>query len=189
MSPKQEQPAPSKKANTLTLVGGAILLLSFTTQNFLYDRWHSQKTDLETAMLDRGLIEKSVLLNEVLYFVSSVPDTEMTARVREAYISDAARKQAIAAGIPVMLSEAVTTQQKIDLANSLYSRARDVHDFDSFRANVQFINSKYDEYFKELNANYSSRNRMTGYARWVYLLLYLLGSLITLIGVRQEVPS
>jgi hypothetical protein len=30
---------------------------------------------------------------------------------------------------------------------------------------------------------------MTAYARWVYLSLYLFGSLITLMGVRQESPN
>lgn len=171
----------------MALIGGAVLLLSFITQNFFHDKWNSRMRELEIAMSDRSVIDKSVLLNEVLYFVAFAPENQTTGRVREAYIAEAARKLAISSEIPVMLSDAVTSEQKVQLVNALDSRARNVHDYESFVANVKYINTTYDSYFDEIVGNYRHLNKLSGYARWVYLSLYVLGSAIALVGVWQEI--
>ena len=75
--------------------------------------------ELESAMLDRAVVDKSVLLNEVLYFVASVPDNEMTHRMREAYISEAARKQGISSSIAVSLSDGISPEEKARLLKAL----------------------------------------------------------------------
>jgi hypothetical protein len=46
----------STRRKTFPLLGGAILLLSFSTQNFSHDRRNSQMKALETAMSDRALV-------------------------------------------------------------------------------------------------------------------------------------
>ena len=64
-----------------------------------------------------------------------------------------------------------------------------MHDYESFLANVKYLNSNYDTYFAELDSNYRSLSKKAEYSRWVYLLLYLLGTAITLIGIKKEIPS
>jgi hypothetical protein len=57
-----------KKGALLKLVGTAVLLLSFATQNFLYEKWNARSVELTSAMRDRSLIDKGALLNEVVRF-------------------------------------------------------------------------------------------------------------------------
>ena len=68
------------------------------------------------------MVDKSVLLNEVLYFVASVPDSGMTSKVRDAYISEAAREPVLSSTIPVSLMDSITTEQKTDILNTLNAR-------------------------------------------------------------------
>jgi hypothetical protein len=145
--------------------------------------------ELESAMTDRSIVDKSVLLNEVLYFVASMPDSEMTHSVREAYITEAARKQAISAGIAVSLSDAISKAEKTKLLNALNSQAGGVHDYESFLGNVKYVNTTYNAYFEELNTDYRSLIEKTEYSRWGYLFLYLFGTAVTLAGIKREIPN
>lgn len=54
------------------IAGGLLLAISFITQNFIYDSWNSKREALDRGVTDRAIIDKSVLLNEVLYFVSTI---------------------------------------------------------------------------------------------------------------------
>src|SRR6267154_1048542 len=140
-----KKPTPREKvARRLNIFGGMIILLSFVTQNFLYDRWDSRRSDLRTAIDERALVDKSVLLNEILYF------TAQTDQVRRFKINEAARKMAMSATMPVVYSDSLTTPEKTTLSNRLFAEATTVNDYASFLKFVQIVNDDYGGYSEEI---------------------------------------
>jgi len=45
MNHKKKIIDPKKKANRLKTIGGGLLLISFITQNFLYDYWNEKSSE------------------------------------------------------------------------------------------------------------------------------------------------
>jgi hypothetical protein len=176
-----------KSARTLKLIGGTVLLLSFITQNFFFDDWASRVSLLAEGMMDGAIIDKSVLLNEILYFTArSAPSDPDIASLREAYIREAARKLAISVNIPVISNETLQTREKVDLANRLMAQANSVADFPQFLKLVTTANETYAKYPLEVNAEVVQLNSRRKSARFIYLGLYLIGSLLLLVGIYKE---
>ena len=185
-APKVVGTGEEGKHRILKFIGSAVLLVSFVTQNFLYDRWNSKVALLEQGAVDRALIDKSVLLNEVLYFTAQ-PTSETTANdLKEAYIREAARKLAISSIIPITSSQAFQTQQKVNLSNALLSEARGVKDFPSFLALVKKVNDSYGRYSTEMTEEALRMNSRRALARYIYLALYVIGTLLLLAAVKKE---
>jgi hypothetical protein len=169
-----------KRAKVLKLIGSAILLSSFVTQNFLYDRWNSRATLLEKAGEDRSLIDKSVLLNEVLYFTASASAGHPTDDLKSAYIREAARKLALSSIIPVETAKDLTLQEKLDLSNGLLTDARGTNDYSSFLVLVSKINDSYGRYAQEIDTEYKKLLSERATARTIYLSLNITGTLFLL---------
>jgi hypothetical protein len=150
-----------RKATMLKVAGSAVLLFSFLTQNFLYDAWDARATLLEKGMVERGLIDKSVLLNEVLYFTAQPSSGTSVDDLKRFYIHEAARKLAYSSNFPVASDELLTTREKVDLSNALLSQANGVDDFPSFLALVRTANESYGKYAEEFNLEYNQANSET----------------------------
>ena len=163
-------------------------LASLCSQNFLYDRWDSSRSNLRLAISERAIVDKSVLLNEILYFVAELPNEYLsvqTSDVRRAKIREAARKVAISEMMPVAYSATLKTDQKTKLINELFARAKAVDDYDSFLRFVQGINDDYARYSEEVSQQDRCLGSIRDIARWSYLGLYLLGSGILLAGLKD----
>jgi len=174
-------------AKVLKLIGSAILLLSFATQNFFYDAWHSQADELRKGVLEQAVIDKSVLLNELLFFVAELPaDASKTEAVRRYKIREAARKVASSQSMPVSSISALTTGEKTDAINKLRASAAKVVDYDSFLSFLNFVNSEYGKYSDQFNEQRQQLERKQRTARWIYLVLYVLGSFVLILGIRYE---
>jgi len=175
-----------KLARRLKILGGMTILLSFVTQNFLYDRWDSRRSGLRTAIDERAIIDKGALLNEILYFTASLPQgtSDQTGEVRRSKINEAATKIAMSSMMPVVYSDSLTAEQKTTLANHLFAEARTVSDYDSFLKFTQIVNDGYGTYSREINEQDQRLGRIREIARWTYLGLYLLGSSILLVALR-----
>jgi hypothetical protein len=175
-----------RKSRALKIAGSAVLLISFVTQNFLYDRWTAREALLEQGGFDRSLIDKSVLLNEVLYFTAqSVPGANVQ-DLKEFYIHEAARKLAISSTMPVVSNEFLKTQEKVDLLNSLLQRAHGVSDFSSFLSLVKTANDSYGKYSQEMSMEAIQVGSKRAKARYIYLGFYILGALLLLAAIRKE---
>jgi len=175
-----------KLTRRLKIFGGMTILLSFVTQNFLYDRWDARRSDLRTAIDERAIIDKSVLLNEILYFTVSLPPgtSVQTGEVKHFKIHEAARKMAMSAVMPVAYSDSLTTHQKTTLTNKLFAEATNVSDYDSFVKFIQIVNNDYGRYSADVNEQLQRLGKIREIARWAYLGLYLLGSCALLIALR-----
>src|SRR5438045_1960844 len=57
-----------KRGAFLKLLGTAVLLGSFAAQNFFYETSNARSAELLSAMRDRQMIDKSALMQEVMYF-------------------------------------------------------------------------------------------------------------------------
>jgi hypothetical protein len=140
-----------RKRKMLKLVGSAVLLLSFMTQNFLYYRWNARLQLLDRGNVGQSLIDKSVLLNEVLYFTARPAPGATVDDLQKFYIHEAARNLAMSSTFPVLSREGLKTQERVDLSNSLLSEARGVSDFPSFVALIKRVNESYGQYSQEMS--------------------------------------
>lgn len=53
-----------QNAKLLELIGSSVLLCSFVVQNYLYDKWAGTASKLDSALVQRAIVDKSILLNE-----------------------------------------------------------------------------------------------------------------------------
>jgi len=180
--------AKKKRAKILKITGGAVLFLSFITQNYLYDIWNSRKQDLHLASVDAAIMNKGVLLNEILYFVSSLGKgslkPEEVEQIRWQKIREAARKIAMSNSIFVLVND-LDKQDKVNVANDLMARADAVKDYYSYSEFMGYFNSLDQKYFSTGVYSEDIREKRD-IARHVYLGLYILGSFLVLAGVKFE---
>lgn len=181
MRPRRKLPA------LLKLVGTAVLLLSFATQNFAYEVSNARTAELVSAMRDRQLIDKSALLQEVLYFAAI--NSKQTLEGVDA--SDLAASKASLAALKVAqsLSVAVNAAKVIPpgeaerVLNSLFARAAQVEDYNGLLDYFSYVEKNFGKHSMQLNVQYDlekSRRRM---ARRIYLLTYMLGAGLLLLGL------
>lgn len=171
------------------LIGGGILLLSFVTQTLLFDYFNAKSQAMDTAFLNQAVIDKSILLNENLYFTANLGgeglDSQTLKDLKQQYIHEAARKTALSHTIRLGAS-GMSNDDIVKYSNEFMSRASQVKDFAGFSELNRYIN-KFDVDHSLLNNEYvvevsSNRN----IARWAYLVFYLIGSGILLLGIRYE---
>ena len=178
-------------AKILKLIGSSILLLSFLTQNYFYDKWKSELEKLDAAGIEQSLMDKSGLLNQILFFTAKI-DTNSPA-INEA---DALKTQ--------FLRESVRKHlygQMIWLLANDYKKPEGISEIRSIMASAEKISS-YQDYLnciQQINAIESIENpqefinkrmRYTNLkrnARYLYLTSYIFGSLILLLGMFLEI--
>ncbi len=171
----------------LEIAGGALLLFSFVIQNYLYDNWNSRSNELESAMLSQAVVDKSVQLNEILYFVigqESDLDAAHKASLREGKIREAARKLFVSTTIPIAVSDLPLARKK-ELVVRLQQLYPLVHDYDSFLRYVQLVNAANTlrRSPADLRAEISGKRDM---ARAIFLATYILGAISVLFGVTLK---
>jgi hypothetical protein len=166
--------------------GSAILLVSFITQNFLYERWNARATQLEKGMVERAIIDKSVLLNEILYFTAQSSPGTSTDDLKSSYIHEAARKVAYSSKLPIDSDENLTTREKRNLSNSLLSQVQAVNDFPGFLALVKTVNESFGQYAQDMNLQSDRVSSKRALARNIYLAAYMVGAFLLLYAVRKE---
>jgi hypothetical protein len=191
--PKPQRDSKAEKNKLLSrrykLIGGGILLLSFITQTLLFDYFNAKSQAMDTAFLNQAVIDKSILLNENLYFTANLGgeglDSQTLKDMKQSYIREAARKTALSHSIRLGASD-MSNDDIVKYSNEFISRANQVKDFVGFSELNKYIN-KFDVDHSLLNDAYVvqvSNNR--DIARWAYLVSYLIGSGILLLGIRYE---
>ncbi|MDX6614352.1 MAG: hypothetical protein QOD75_3538 [Blastocatellia bacterium] len=173
----------------LKIAAGAILLASFITQNHFYDKWNTQSQRSESAAVHQSLIDKSVLLNEALFFTTGAArDTlqpNQLEELRRQYIREAARKSALAKSVWILASDLDNTQ-KLDLSNGMMARANGVKDLSSFwdfNGSINELDKTYANII-DLQIEASEQRRKT--ARFIYLGLYVIGAGLFLFSLVVE---
>ncbi|MDQ6803482.1 MAG: hypothetical protein M3065_00640 [Actinomycetota bacterium] len=181
-------PAVKRKAHAWKIGGGALLLLSFVTQNYFYDRWNQADSDIRMAVLEGAVADKSVLLNEILYLdAGALSDSGLAvADLKRLAASEAARKLAYSTIMPVAYNSDLSTQVKTVLINQLTTRAGNVRDLRGFFELVNVVNSDYGRFAGELAIHQQALAHQRDRARWLYLAAYVTGSLMLLYGLRYD---
>lgn len=179
-----------KKGALLKLVGTAVLLLSFATQNFFYEKWNARSGELTSAMRDRSLIDKGALLNEVLYFSArTLPKgsehVDLSA-LAEAKAAQAALKTAQSQAVAVFVIDSISRDEKAALSKKLFERAATVRNYATLLSFFAFINDEYGKYSEQLNVEYAAIRAKQSMAKWIYLGLYTFGALVVLLGLLFE---
>jgi hypothetical protein len=164
----------------LKLLGGGILLTSFVTQNVFYDEWNAQSQESHAAAVDESLIDKSVLLNEALFYTSRADDSidpNELRNMRQYYIREAARKTALAKTVWILAS-GLDSQKKLELTNGLMTHANGVKDLASFSELNRSVNEIDGRYGNAIRENLNAVEGKRKSSRTIYLLLYGLGALM-----------
>lgn len=186
----KESSATKRKAKIFKIIGGIIVFLSFITQNYLYDKWNSESQNLHSATVEQAIIDKGILLNEVLYYTagldkSALPDNEVK-NVKEQYAKQAAVKQVISHSMAVMSTD-LDKQDQVDRMKKLFRQAVGVKDLLGLSELRKSINEQNDEVIqKRREARFQSIESKRNTARQIYLALYIIGTTLLIIGIRHE---
>ena len=173
-----------QRPRTFQLAGGALLLLSFMTQMFLFSRWDDRSNDLRQAVLERAVIDKGALLYELQYFaISNLHDAGIPIdELRVGKLRFAGMKIAESSMMPIAYHDAVSATEKADLIGDLFRQAGAIGSYADFMAFLGVINKVNGKFSVDLNAQRQRIDSQRETARWVYLGLYLLGSTMLLVG-------
>jgi hypothetical protein len=174
-----------RKSNLCKLFGGGLLLFSFIVQNYSYDIWNTRLEDFSNANRDYAAMHRSSMLYQNLYFNVYIPDTTLNSQVKTTLIRNAAEKDAI--GRMILLE--ADNEQKAH-SKELYARIKGdiekVIDYDSFLAYLQKAKEIEQFDLKEEDAQIHRDRALKEPCRNVFLLSYVLGSIILLAGFRYE---
>jgi hypothetical protein len=182
---------PRKKIGAmLKLIGTAILLLSFGTQNFFYEISSARTAELLGAMRDRQMIDKSALLQESMYFsainsASTLKDISAT-ELAAAKASIAALKIAQSASVGINAAKAIPPQEAAAVIKAMFSEAERVNDYKSLNAFFAYIDKNVSPHTMQLNVQYEKELAGRKVSRAIYLILYLVGATFLLLGLFFE---
>jgi hypothetical protein len=173
------------KSRWLKVVGGGLLLLSFIVQNFIYDYWDKEADEYYNSNRDFSDMSRSSLLYLNLYFNTHLPDSNLEAIVKAQYINMAAQKAALGQTVEIITRD-TDKQARIDLCNALLQKSNSVADFNGYLDYIKFA-SQTDTYnlsdsqkrVERINTNRES-------FRYVFLIAYIIGSILLLVGIKYE---
>ena len=177
-----------KHSNLLTparqrFLGGLLLIAAFIAQYWLYDDWNTRLAKMHAALTDRAVVDKSVLLNEVLYFVVPAEANLFSGLsgddLRGQKISEAAKKAALGLRIAAL---SVGDNSTIAFVAGLMRKADMVRDFKSYVLFIQEFNSANDDIAKRLGSEINSVEQRKSRYQYYFLLLYGLGALLYNLG-------
>lgn len=174
------------KAKALELVGGLLLLVSFAIQNFLYDRWDEEAASTNQAILERAVIDKSILLNETLFFVAEADSSlspEDALELKTLKLKEAARKAMMAefVGIRSAGIDEVEARRLLEPGSKAARQIEDLRSYLEFVTVMNTVNQSHEPAALALRRLERSRR----VARWLFLVSYVLGSLALLWGLAQ----
>ena len=168
-------------AKALEVLGGLLLLASFITQNYVYDRWDGRTKDLTDAITAQALVGKSIPLNEILYVVWQNDGSLTAEQNREARLfklREAVRKRVYAQIIPMAVSD-LPRPEATALIQQMQAAGNGVHDlatYVDFIAVVNGITTAYKQAGLEVQHAREARDRW----RERFLAAYIVGSLLLL---------
>ncbi|MFI5398618.1 MAG: hypothetical protein ACHQ9S_24075 [Candidatus Binatia bacterium] len=167
----------------LKLVGGFVLLAAFITQYYLYDTWNSQLAELRAAFTDRAIVDKGVLLNQLMFFSlrdsALLPPSVAPEELRRQHIQEAARKGLLGLTL-AMTAAGPLSDQDVARLRHLADELRGVRDYESFLSFVQLFNEANDavDFSPKISA-LEARKRI---ARWIFLGLFAFGAALYYLG-------
>jgi hypothetical protein len=176
-------------AVVLTLLGSLLLLASFATQNFFFNKWDEEEKNFAEWRKAEDIAYQQAALNEILYFVATDDPRTNTSYelVRRTKIHKAATYQALASlesGDPPLDMTSLAQYMEGNATGSTESQqiVDGVHDYASYvpaRDQLQ-RNTKANHRAMLLRTlEFHNRKTTAGYA---YLWAYIIGTLLLVIG-------
>ena len=173
------------KRNKLKIIGELILVLSFLTQTLLFDYYDDKSKALDESFQKRSLIDKGAELKELKYFIADFPNDSLSSeKYRKLNINMAAQKVAQSELIQIIGSNK-TDREKVDLSNAILNKARKVSSFSEYMNLMMFINNNSIT-AAEITTNIESINSSKKLWRKIFIGLYISGSLLLLISIKNE---
>jgi hypothetical protein len=168
-----------RRGQCLKLIGSFLLLASFISQNFFYDRWDSRQKFLVDSTQKGILLNDSGNMNELLYMdTRPTGDASFDQQIKLIKLRKAAEAYAAAESITLTLAN-VTDRTDFD---RLRQGAQGVSDYQSYVAYKRSFNgmekAAHSSVMQEIPELGLKRRRM----QLVYLVFYTLGGIFALIG-------
>lgn len=170
------------------LIGGALLLISFTIQNFVYDYFDEREKTVRTGMIERAILDRGSQIYEVMFFAANDGGGQLSstqvAEIRRQFIQQAAIKNSYGLSFPVFVSD-MPTAEKQKITAEFGRRAAAVKDLATFSEYIKFSSALSDK-VESPNAVLGRISERRELARYIFLALYIVGSASLLIGLAQE---
>jgi len=167
------------------VVGGLLLLGSFTVQNFLYDKWDEREKLIRQGITERSILDKGAIIFENLYFAANdcngYFNKQQVAELKRQFINQAAVKNSYGLMFPIVTSD-MSKQKKTEITNKLTQLASSVGDFQSFSNYIL----ETGNIMKDVESPNDVLTRVSGNrdtARMLFLALNMAGSITLLIGI------
>jgi hypothetical protein len=175
-----------KTSTICKVVGGLILLISFISQNYLYDKWKSESDKLEQAAIEQSLMDKSALLNEILYFVVNPQyaghDSINVVNLRGQFLQESIKKSTYGQ-IAWMAANGLDSQEDKNAVKEILQNLDSISSYSDFLNNIDKINRlPYNKKAKEVNGRWKQYDVSKDNIRTVYLILYIVGSVLIVIS-------
>jgi hypothetical protein len=174
-----------RKPLKLEVIGGVLLLLSFTLQNYLYDHYDEQEKEIRQGMTNRIIIDKGSNIYENLYFSANSCNGKYSDKAvenyRKQFIQQAAIKNSYGLSFQVNFAESLSKEKKDSVSKQLEQLAIGVTDIDSFS---HYIASS-DTIMQKIESPVVVLSRITTkrtFVRHVFLILNILGSIVLIYG-------
>jgi lysyl-tRNA synthetase class I len=174
-----------RKSNLCKLLGGGLLLFSFIVQNYSYDIWNTRLEDFTNANRDYAAMHRSSMLYQNLYFNVKIPDTTFSSQVKTALIRNAAEKDAVGRLI-LLEADNVQKAHSKDLYERIKADIENVKDYASFLVYLQKAKEIEQFDLREEDEQIHRDRDLKEKCRNVFLLSYVIGSIVLLAGFRYE---
>jgi hypothetical protein len=167
------------------LFGGALLLLSFIAQTFVYDYWDGEMEEYMGASRDQSAMIRSALQYEILYFTIQGEDSMMMNESRRQFILAAARKVALGSTTQLAIADA-EQEEVLRIGNEIWRRHASVRDYPSFVDFMGYSVTSTDEIVARMQSRIQRISDWKDTSRWLFVLTYVMGTVLFLWGSYHE---
>jgi hypothetical protein len=183
-------PKPNKKQGALLkFAGAAIVLVSFLSQNFLYETWNDRVALIQRMAQTMQVFESQAALHELAYLALAMKGANMSAAEVE-IAKNKLLKAIVASSVVENWNFRSAPNMRSELANVLAQLGKGepgrIIDYPRYIAmqseSVALRMKNSDALQQETTEIYRYRN----IAKWIYLMLYLAGTSLALYGLYFE---
>ena len=178
---KNEKTALEKKRKKLKVWGTFILIASFASQNLLLSYYISKVDDNFISYQAYSNSYNSALIYESIFFSQKVATDVADGEVLKA----AARDNFAGFGIRIAKSELTKKEKKDKLSKILIAQER-VTNLETYNEFKTILNQVEGDFLKKTIGDYTKLVRYKNYATYLYIALYILGTLLLLRSIKDE---
>lgn len=169
------------KGKKFKIIGACILLMSFSTEKLLLSHFNEKIEGHFSAYLVYSSSYNSGLIYQNLYFSHALATNVADGTI----LRKAAQDNWAGFSVNIMESE-ISENEKSNIISQLKSKADEVKDIDSFNDYMNSVNKHEYNIVQKTTNDYRRLSNFKIIFSKIYFILYIMGALFTLIGMKYE---